>query len=350
MKNVLLIVLFASLPTLMLAQNEVIKKIERSYSVSGNGSLSINGKYGDVHIDTWDAKTVEINVKIEVKKQSEKLAKEMLDKISIVIEDGNKEALSLSTRIDGSINNKSGDKLEIEYWIKAPKSLAYIIKNNYGSLYVSDNNGSNEFSVAYGNLKVENCSGKTELNLSYGNGEIASIAQGNLAIDYSNLSVDEVGDINLISNYSKVEFEKIASITSENRYGSLEAKSVRVLKGYSKYGNVAISKLYKTIDFETLHGGGLKVDWVSKGFDKIILVAKYGSLALQFEKGFGATLDADMTYCSLKFGDVPFNYTHMKEDSQHNLYKGVVGDKENAGNRIISITSSYGNGKIDYAD
>jgi hypothetical protein len=350
MKRLLIIVLTIAVPSLLLAQNEVSKKVEKSYTVSGNGSLAVNGKYGDIHIDTWDTKKVEVKVVIEVKKRTEKLAQEMLDKISIGIEDGDKEALSFRTNIDGSINNKSGDRLKIEYWIKAPKSIGFNIKNNYGNFYIADNTGTNDFKIAYGNIKAEQCTGKSTLKVSYGNGEIKDFNDGSMAVSYSNLSFEKIGKATITNNYSNIDADDVGSVAIENRYGNFKVNRLKVLKGSSKYGNVTVLKLYKEIDFNIVHSGGIKVGWISKDFDKINIDAKYGSVGLKFEEGFGASIDADMTYCYLKMEGVPFDYSQIREKAQHSYYKGVVGSKTNAANRTISIKSSYGNAKLEYAD
>lgn len=350
MKRIGIFILVLISPLIVLAQYTETKSIDRDYTVSGKGSLSITGKYGDIHIDTWADKKVEVKVKIEAKKRSEALAKEILDKVKIVIDDNNKEALSFRTSIDGSINNRTGEELKIEYWVKAPATLAYNLKNSYGSLYLDDNEGENNLNIAYGNFKVDECNGKTELDASYSNGEVEKIANGNLDISYSNVTMGSIGSATVTSNYSNMDVSNISNLDLGNRYGNMKIGNVVALKGYSKYGGVTIQKLTKTLEFQLLHSGGLKIEWISKDFEKIDLEAKYGSLGLKFEKGFGANLDADMTYCELKYSGVPFDYTHLKEEAQHKIYKGILGDTKNAGNRIISITSSYGNAKISYAD
>ena len=349
MKRILILLLLV--PYGVMAQYTETKTINRNYSVSGKGSLSITGKYGDIHIDTWDNKTVELEVKIEAKKRSEDKAKEMVENVKIVIEDSNKEDLGFRTNIDGSINNKSGEQLKIEYWVKAPKTLVYKLKNSYGNLYLGDNMGSNEIKVAYGNLKIEECKGRTALDMSYSNGEIEGIADGNMSLSYSNLNIGSIGSVEATSNYSNLDVsDKSDKIEMENRYGNAKIGEVNVITGQSRYGGVTIEKLNKSITFELLHSGGLKVEWISKNFEKVDLQARYGAIGLKFEKGFGATLDADMTYCSLKYEGVDFDYSHLKEEAQHKLYKGILGDAKNAGNRIISISSSYGNAKVGYAD
>ena len=346
MKRFLIIAVIVASPQFIFAQYEASKKINRTYEVSGKGSLEVIGKYGDVHIDTWDANTVELKVVIEVKKRSEEQAKEMLEKVSIAINDFDKNALSFRTNIDGSFNNKSGEKMKIEYWIKAPKTLAYKIKNSYGNFYIDDNVGDNNFKISYGNIKAEKCQGKTVLKLSYGNGEVGGLGESQLEINYSNITLGDIKKTTIENNYSNINAENINSVSIENRYGNLKTKSVNSIKGSSKYGNVTISKLYKEIDFN----GGIKVNWISKNFEKIRIEAKYGAIDLNFEKGFGAFITAEMTYCTLRMGDIPFDYSHIREKAQQSYYKGIVGDKSAAANRTITITSAYGNAKLRFAD
>ena len=98
MKQILIIVFVLAVPSILLAQNVVSKKVEKTYAVTGNGSLGISGKYGDIHIDTWDESKVEVKVFIEVTKRTEKLAQEMLDNISIGIEDNTKKNIELRNK------------------------------------------------------------------------------------------------------------------------------------------------------------------------------------------------------------------------------------------------------------
>ena len=43
-----------------------------------------------------------------------------------------------------------------------------------------------------------------------------------------------------------------------------------------------------------MYGGGIKVDWVSKDFSAIDIESSYATVALKFEKGMSALLDAQL--------------------------------------------------------
>lgn len=346
MKKILILFFTAMAPFIALAQYETTKIISKAYDVSGHGKLSINSYYGDIHIDTWDKPRVEVHIEIKVVKRTEKASKDMLKNISVAIEDDSNENLRFSTHIDGNMNMKSNEKMKITYTVRAPQSINFKIDNSYGNFYISDNSGGNEFTISYGSIKVEKCTGKTGIKLNYGNGEIDNIAQGELKINYSNLDISGLGSSTISNNYSNINAEDGKQVTIENRYGNFKLKETDVLYGGSKYGNVSLKKLYKVLDFD----GGIKVGWISKDFERIRINAKYEAIELNFEKGFGAKLQADMTYCKVKFGGVPFDYTRLSEKSNASYYEGLIGNKTQVGNRTVSITSAYANAKLNYAE
>ena len=163
-KYTLLVFLLA--PISVLAQVERTKEINKSYTVSNDGSLSIDNKYGDVHIETWDQNRVEVEIIVKAIKSSASKAEEYLDKVEIDISDDNKNDLSFKTMISGNINNQNQERLEIDYNVKAPTSFNTNLKNSYGNLYMDNSTGDADIKVAYGNLKADDLTGEVYLKVS----------------------------------------------------------------------------------------------------------------------------------------------------------------------------------------
>ena len=340
--------LLAFLPFVAIGQVDKSKEINKSYDVSAQGKLRIENKYGDVHIETWSQNRVEVNIIVKVQKSSESKAQEYLDKVEIDIDDNNKNDLSFVTMINGSINNRNGERLEIDYNVKAPVSFSQSLKNSYGSLYLGDSDGDVQLHIAYGNVKVDKLSGNVNLKVSYGNGEVESIGSGSLIVSYSNLSVEKIGNVELTNNYSNIDLGETRDVEVSNKYGNVTLDVNRSLKGFSKYGSVKAEKVYNSISMDITHGGGLKVNWISKDFTNIDVESSYASVQLKFEKGMSAQLDADMKYCDLKNYDIPFDHTFVDESGSQKEYRGKLGS--GTGNSRIKIVSGYGNIKISYAD
>jgi hypothetical protein len=335
-------------PFFVFGQVTKTKEVKRHYTVSGNGDLSIDSRYGNVHVETWSKNEVDISIEIEVRKRSESKAQQYLDKISINIDDGSPNNLAFKTMINGNIDNRGDDQLKIEYKIKAPASLNMRLKNSYGNLYLQDASGRMTINVGYGNLKVGELSGPIDLKLSYGNGEIEKVSDGDIVVRYSNLEIEDTGNVDVSNSYSNIDFGKSKNVDLENKYGNLTWSSLNNLDGYSKYGNVKVSKLYKSLTFDVMYGGGIKVGWISKDFEIIDVESSYATVSLKFQRGMSADLDAEMKYCNLKNYDIEFDHSYIDESGSMKYYKGKLGSGNFSSK--IKLVSAYGTVKLSYTD
>ena len=293
-------ILLISMPFLALGQATKTKEVKKHYSVSADGNLAIDSKYGNVHVETWSKNEVDINIIIEVTKGSEAKAQQYLDKISIDIDDSSPDNLAFKTMISGNLDNSGDDQIKIEYKVKVPVSLNMKLKNSYGNLYLQEGTGKITLSVSYGNFKVGDLTGPINLKLSYGNGEIDKVNNGDIVVRYSNLDIEDAGNVDVTNSYSNIDFGNSKDVDLTNKYGTLTWSSLNNLKGYSKYGSVKIAKLYESLSFEVMYGGGIKVGWISKDFRNIDIESSYATVSLKFQRGMSAVLDAEMKYTELK--------------------------------------------------
>lgn len=342
-------IVFVLTPALVFAQETRSKEVAKHYTVPEGANLSIEGKYGNIHMESWDKNEVDLLVNIKVTNRSASRAQDYLDKISIAIDDASKSNLSFRTIIDGRINNDHrDDRMEIEYKVKVPRGINLDIDNNYGNLYIQDIRGHVVLDVAYGNLKADALTGNSDVKLSYGNGEIEKMTNGEVVARYSNLDVENAGDLEVSNSYSNINFGKTADIDLNNKYGNISWKSINALDGFSKYGTVKISKLYDALKFDVMYGGGIRVAWISKNFSTIDVESSYATVALNFEKGMSAMLDANLKYCNLKNYDIEFDHSYVDESGSQKVYKGKLGS--GSFNSKIKVISEYGTVKIGYTD
>ncbi len=335
-------------PIFVVGQATKTKEISKNYNVSGSGNMSVDGKYGDIQIETWDKDEVNVEIKIEVTKRSESKAQHYLDKITIDIDDASSNNLAFKTRINGSLDNSNSDKIKIDYRIKVPESLNLKLRNSYGNLYLQGASGKISLNVSYGNMKIGDLSGPTDIKLSYGNGEINKIIDGDIEVRYSNLAIEDAGNVDVSNSYSNIDFGNSKDIDLTNKYGNLTWASLNSLAGYSKYGNVKVAKLHKSLDFEVMYGGGIKVGWISKDFTNIDVESSYATISLKFQRGMSAILDAELKYCDLKNYDIEFDHSYIDESGSLKYYKGKLG--EGSYSSKIKIYSDYGTVKMAYTN
>jgi hypothetical protein len=330
----------------LVAQVEKSKTVEKTFNVTPSTLLSISNKYGEVHIETWDKNVIELKVTITAEKRSESQAQDYLDKVDIDISESSSH-IEVETEISGSINNRNGEKLSIDYEVSMPKANDLDLKHAYGSLYLADLEGDVNLKMSYGNMRVENLGGDCNVKLSYGNGEIEGLNAGLLTIGYSNLSAEELGNVELTSQYSNVELSKTKDIELTNKYGKVEIDEIHNIKGSSKYGNIEIGKLYNSLVLDLLHGNGVNVDWISKDFNRIDIDASYAGSSLRFEKGFSAELEGYFKYSNLKYSEEDFDFSYVNKGTSSSEYKGRIGSGTTGSSRI-KLESSYGSIKIGY--
>lgn len=341
-------ILFILTPFLIFGQTTKSKEVKKHYNVSADGNLAIDSKYGNVHIETWLKNEVDLTITIEVTKRNEAKAQQYLDKISIDIDDASANNLSFKTMISGNIDNSGDDRIKIEYRVKVPASLNLKLKNSYGNLFLQDASGKMNINVSYGNIKIGELTGPVDLKLSYGNGEVEKINNGDIVVRYSNLDIEDTGIVDVSNSYSNIDFGNSKDVDLTNKYGNLTWRSVNNLNGSSKYGNVKVAKLYESLTFDIMYGGGIKVAWISKDFRNIDVESSYATVSLKFEKGMSAQLDAEMKYCNLKNYDIEFDHSYIDESGSMKYYKGKLG-KGSFSSRI-KISSAYGTVKLGYTD
>jgi hypothetical protein len=342
------IILLMLTPLFVVGQTTRTKEVKKHYNVSADGNLAVDGKYGNVHIETWDKNEVDLTVTIEVTKRNEAKAQQYLDKITIDIDDASANNLAFKTMISGNLDNNGNDRIKIDYKIKVPKTLNMKLKNSYGNLYLQDADGSVNIIAAYGNIKIGELTGAIDLKLSYGNGEVERVTSGDIVVRYSNLEIEDAGNVDVSNSYSNIDFGNSKDVDLANKYGNLTWRSLHKLAGYSKYGNVKVSKLYESLKFEVMYGGGIKVAWISKDFKNIDIESSYAPVSLKFEKGMSAELDAEMKYSDLKNYDIEFDHSFIDESGSMKYYRGNLG--KGAFTSKINIVSAYGTVKMGYTN
>lgn len=345
-KRLLISLIIVFLPVaILLAQVEKTKTVTRTFNVTPDTKLSVTNKFGEVHIETWDKNVIDLKVTVTAEKRSESAAEEYLDRVDIDISES-AGLIEVETEISGSINNRSGERLTIDYKISMPKTNDLDIKHSYGSLYLGDVSGHVDLKMSYGDMRVETLSGESDVKLSYGNGEMEGMKGGMLSIGYSNLSAENLGNVELMSQYSNVELTSAKILELSNKYGKVEIGEANTIRGSSKYGNLEVDKLWNTVVLDLLHGNGVEIDWISKGFDLIDIDASYAGSSLKFEKGFYAELEGYFKYCDLKYDDEDFDFSYVEKGTTSSEYKGRIGT--GSGNSKIKLESSYGSIRIGY--
>jgi hypothetical protein len=320
------------------------KTIEKSYTVSDATELNFSNSFGKIHLESWDNKQVSVKIEIIVNASSESKAQDLLDKITINIDDSNpKSELSFSTSIDGR-NSGRNASFEINYRIGMPKNNPLKLKNSFGDVYVGPLGGSVNLDVQYGNLNTGPLSGDAEVKLAFGSGysSIESFNKGELRLSYSKLSVEEMGDVEVDSQFSTLEIDHAGNLDLTGKYGDVEIGDIQNLVANVNFSGFEIDKVHKEIELDIDYGGNINIG-LSNTIRRVVIKSSFGPLELELPTGLNANFEANLSFCDLKYDESQINFSKAIKEQNSSEYVGKIGK---GGEPLITITSKYGSVRL----
>jgi|SRR5579862_99286 len=158
--NMTLLVLaatFCGLPPTLLHADEFSQVSHHSARLFSNGTLVINCRVGDLHIDGWDEPRVEIEAEKVVRAGSEAKAKPLYDQIKVRLEGGDQEVrlttLYPSRKLWRPFRNES--KLSVNFRIRMPFDSNLKLKCVDGDVTIAGIVGHEELLVNYGDVEID---------------------------------------------------------------------------------------------------------------------------------------------------------------------------------------------------
>ncbi|MBK8567019.1 MAG: hypothetical protein IPN76_27740 [Saprospiraceae bacterium] len=342
------------------------KTIKKEFPLNSNGTVNIVNKYGKVDVKTWDKNRAKVEVTIVVKASSESQAQPVFDRIRIEFANDDSyvkaETVIESTKSNwfdwGGWNEKT--EFQINYQVYMPASASIDLTNKYGDALVAPLNGKAKADIKYGNIRLEGANAGLSLVLDYSEGStVVKSGDANVNISYSKLTMNDVRNVNLTSKYSKLNLENGGDLNAESRYDDMKLGKVNHLQCNTKYGSVAVGSAnsikataqYSDIKVERLKGngdfdiahGGLRIDNVSKGFEKINLLGEHSDFRIGIENGASYTFDANASFAGIAYPD-GLVVTYEQEKGSSHQVKGHAGSQNTKG--AIKASLNYGGLKV----
>ncbi len=340
------------------------KTIKREFPLNASGSVNLVNKYGKIDVKTWDKNRAKVEVTIVVKATNESQAQTVFDRIRI--EFANDDSYVKAETIIQS--NKSSwfdwggsDKTEfqINYQVYMPASASLDLSNKYGDALVAPLTGKAKIDVKYGNFRLEGANAGLSLSLDYGNGTVVKSGDANVTVSYSKLSLNDMQSVNLTSKYSKLTVDNSGDMIVDSRYDEFKLGKVGLLQCTSKYGSIIVGSAnsikatgqYTDINVDRLKGngdfdllyGGLRIENVSKGFEKINLIGKYSDFKIGIENGASYTLDANASFAGIAY-PTGLVVTYEQEKGTSHQVKGHTGNQNSRS--AIKASLNYGGLKL----
>jgi hypothetical protein len=327
-------------------KHEKSKIIKKEYKVNADAKVSINNRYGNLNITTWDKNRVEIEVTIIVKGDDLDRVEDRLAGIDVEFEASSNlvyaKTFLKKEKSNWSFWKKSKNlSYQINYKVKMPKTNDVDLDNDYGSIFMGDLSGKADINCDYGKITVgELSASNNNINLDYCSlSNIDYMKSGNVNVDYSKLTIEESENIKANADYSTIKFGKTGNIDFNIDYGSISIDEATDVNGNSDYASMRFGTIYKNLTIDTDYGA-ISVKRLAKDFESVVIDGQYAGIKISVDEDAVFVFELDLQYAGFKYDKDKVDFNKKISKSTKKYYEGKYG-KGNSNSRI-KIKSQYG--------
>jgi len=323
------------------------KQVNKSYQVNPNTSVSFTNSFGKLQVNTWDKNELQVNIEIITRSSNESRAKDMLDRISIAIDDSNPSSSVAFKTVISNTKSNGNNSMEINYIVYMPKNNPIYLRNSFGDCFLANYNGKVTIKESYGNLNTENLGGDNDVDLSFGGGtsKIDGFKSGDLKVSYSNLEIGVMGTANINAQFSNLQVDKLSEATLVAKYGQVNLGEVGSLEANVNFSSFEIDKLNRKLDLDIDYGGKTDIGHISKDIQSIEIHSSFGPVRLDLPLGLNAGINIKVEFGGFGYDKKDIDFNKVYEGNTSKEYEGRVG--KGSSSVMISVTCKYGDVKIN---
>ncbi|MBE0639592.1 MAG: hypothetical protein IH598_13830 [Bacteroidales bacterium] len=330
----------------LMAQKTIEKVLaEKQFKVVDNATLQIDHKYGKIVCKNHDLNTIYIKVTASLETKAQDKAEQIFERIDLSIT-GDELKVKVNCELSDKIVSKN-DNLTVDIEIFLPQTINLEINQMFGNTYIENASGRVSVNNRYGSFQAnEMVNSDNDIKVSFGNATIGAIEGGVTKISYGDLTIKKAGHIELAAEYSNTRVTEALSILAQNEGGSLKIGTIDICVLNSKFSDNEVGTLNQSIKAKSEYGS-LKVENIAASFSSVDLTNSFGSSTLVFDNKAGFNLEAEMSFCDLKYPENKANLSEKVTTAFKSNYKGKLGSAVNPGASVF-IKSSYGNVDIKF--
>ena len=206
---------------------------EKTLTVSGPISLTLNNDFGDVSVTGGADGQVKIIAEKTAWGSNEAEAHKELEELKVLVEqNGNNIDISLQHPDQMHVLNLRPDIWSVKFTISVPKETAATLDSRNGDIVLSGTAGNADLRTDFGSIQVSNVSGAVTVDTNNGNvtaTDITSEADVSLTSDFGNLTVHGIS---------------AANVSAGSTNGTLDLQDIlasKAMKAGSDFGGISLS-------------------------------------------------------------------------------------------------------------
>ncbi|MBP1224630.1 hypothetical protein [Flavobacterium sp. 1355] len=343
-KHYNILILFILIPFLGFSNDETViskqKNIKKTYIVNSNAGITIENKYGNISVSTWDEDKIDLDITIKVTGGNENWVNERINSIDIDIT-ALKSMVSAITSIGNSSlkSRGSSNSFEINYVIKIPKNGTVKLDNKYGNINILSVDAATDISCKYGKVTLGKLNGNSNrIEIAYcQNSSIDYIKSGTIVARYSGLKITESGNLNLDTSYSDLVMSEGENIKYDCNYGNFKLQKINTFSGSGNYLTISIAEISNSINVNTNYSK-INVSNITDRANNVNINCGYTDVSLGYDTNYAFDFDINTRYGNIKND----NSLDVSVSESKSNTKRISGFNKKKGQNKLVINSNYG--------
>ncbi len=340
-KSLVLILILQFLTPSVWAQEKASKNIEKTYPLTNAGELHLENKYGNIIINGWEEKTIQIKAEIQVIKKKKEDAEELLNRIKTKI-NTTEDFISISSVIEeksNSIFSRFFDKanpfdfdksnIQIDYTIYLPFNAEINLTNKFGDIIISSWNGKLKADIQHGDMWINKSLNNANIEMKYGKLKTKSITYGNIRFKNGEIDLATSKDLKITSSGAVLNIENVETLEIHSSKDKITIDQVGNIQGELMFSNMNINSVYENINL-IMEVADVWISNIQKANANVVIDQESSELNINI-KGLSIDFNASLEQGLLR---IPKSFTNIKTD---------LIDKRK---RIRDISASYGNDSL----
>ena len=210
---------------------EAERTVEKTFDVSANPTLEMEGHYSDFIITAWDEPQIDFSVKISVKGDDPKKVEAKFKSIDIEFEEVGNTIMAKTVFGDYKYKSFTG-VMTIKYYVKVPRDVAMDLETKYGDITIDEVREKLKAEVKYGDFRADSLM-------------IENFADNYIYVQYGNVNIDYVKKFLLRLDYGEAKINKCEYVDGHLRYSKIYITDVQDAMLENKYSDSRIEKAFK---------------------------------------------------------------------------------------------------------
>jgi hypothetical protein len=256
------------------------KTYSKSYDLSSNDVVTLENRFGELRISTWDKNEIKVEVTMTAKGNTDERASYILDRLSVEdrktsngvyfhtdINDGEKKYKNTTYKDEG---------FSINYVVMMPSKNRLKVSNEFGATILPDYSGEISVESKFGSLTAGKLVNPKRVTVEFGSAEIESIGSGDLEIKFSRAIIGSL-DGNVRAQFehcSGVQLNLdngLKGLSLQNNFTTLQlnvtkglSASFNISTNFGDFTNKSEFVINKDDDDDDNHGPKFKKRYIGK--------------------------------------------------------------------------------------